>query len=402
MAKVAVLGYGTVGSGVVEVLDTNASELCESAGEKVELKYILDLRDFPGDRHETQVVHDINIILDDPEIDVICETMGGIEPAFSFEKSALERGKSVCTSNKELVAAHGPELVELAKKNGASYLFEASVGGGIPLLRTIKDSLRHEKIDSITGILNGTTNYILTKMDKEGVGFETVLRKAQEKGYAERNPEADVEGYDACRKIAILASLMSGKHVNYEDIYTEGISRISIEDLEYARSLNMAVKLLGICKKNENGFFTMVAPFLIPYENPLAGVNGVFNAINIHGNMIGDVMFYGRGAGKNATASAVVADVVDIVRHKGRHVEINMRSEKAELTPKDNAVRMFFVRVPAQLKEQALEIFGPKIEEVTDSNVRGEFAFCTDMMSERDFEDRLWKMDSVKGYIRLY
>ena len=402
MAKVAVLGYGTVGSGVVEVLDTNASELAQSAGEKVELKYILDLRDFPGDKHETQVVHDINIILDDPEIEVICETMGGIEPAFSFEKSALERGKSVCTSNKELVAAHGPELVELAKKNGASYLFEASVGGGIPLLRTIKDSLRHEKVDSITGILNGTTNYILTKMDKEGIGFATVLKAAQDKGYAERNPEADVEGYDACRKIAILASLMSGKHVNYEDIYTEGISKISIEDFEYARSLNMAIKLLGICKKNENGFFTMVAPFLIPYENPLANVNGVFNAINIHGNMIGDVMFYGRGAGKNATASAVVADVVDIVRHKGRHVEINMNAEKAELSPKDNAVRMFFVRVPAEYKEQALEVFGSNIEEVTDANVHGEFAFCTDMISERDFEDRLWKMDSVKGYIRLY
>ncbi|MCR5669818.1 MAG: homoserine dehydrogenase [Butyrivibrio sp.] len=402
MAKIAVLGYGTVGSGVVNVIDTNAAELAESAGEKVELKYILDLREFPGDKHETQVVHDINIILDDPEIDVICETMGGIEPALSFEKSALERGKSVCTSNKELVAAHGPELVQLAKKNGASYLFEASVGGGIPLLRSIKDSLKHEKIDSITGILNGTTNYILTKMDKEGMGFATVLKAAQEKGYAERNPEADVEGYDACRKIAILASLMSGKHVNYEDIYTEGISKISIEDFEYARSLNMAIKLLAMCKKNENGFFTIVAPFLIPYENPLANVNGVFNAINIHGNMIGDVMFYGRGAGKNATASAVVADVVDIIRHKGKHVDINMNAEKAELTPKDNAVRIFFVRVPAELKEQAVEIFGSGIEEVTDANVHGEFAFCTDMLSERDFEEKLWKMDSVKGYIRLY
>lgn len=402
MAKVAVLGYGTVGSGVVEVLDTNAKEIAESAGEQVELKYILDLRDFPGDKHETQVVHDINIILDDPEIDVICETMGGIEPAFSFEKSALERGKSVCTSNKELVAAHGPELVELAKKNGASYMFEASVGGGIPLIRTINDSLKHEKIDSITGILNGTTNYILTKMDKEGTGFATVLKAAQEKGYAERNPEADVEGYDACRKIAILASLMSGKHVNYEDIYTEGISKIGIEDFEYARSLNMAIKLLAICKRNENGFFTIVAPFMIPYENPLANVNGVFNAINIHGNMIGDVMMYGRGAGKSATASAVVADVMDILKHKGKHIDINMNSEKAVLSTKDNAVRIFFVRVPAELKEQAIDVFGQNIEEVTDANVLGEFAFCTDMISEKDFEERIWKMDSVKGYIRLY
>ena len=402
MAKVAVLGYGTVGSGVVEVLDTNSVEVAGSAGEKIEVKYILDLRDFPGDKHETQVVHDINIILDDPEIEVICETMGGIEPAFSFEKSALERGKSVCTSNKELVAVHGPELVELAKKNGASYLFEASVGGGIPLLRTINDSLKHEKIDSITGILNGTTNYILTKMDKEGIGFATILKAAQDKGYAEKNPEADVEGYDACRKIAILSSLMSGQHVNYEDIYTEGISKISIEDFDYARNLGMAIKLLGMCKKNENGFFTIVAPFLIPYENPLANVNGVFKAINVHGNMLGDVMFYGKGAGKNATASAVVADVIDIVKHKGKHIEVNMKPEKAVLSSKDNAVRMFFVRVPAELKSQAMNIFGENIEEVTGTNVHGEFAFITPNISEKDFEEKLWKLDSVKGYIRLY
>ena len=401
MAKVAVLGYGTVGSGVVEVLDTNAAEVAKSAGEQIELKYILDLRDFPGDKHEAQVVHDINVILDDPEVDIICETMGGIEPALTFEKKALEKGKSVCTSNKELVAAHGPELVELAKANGVSYLFEASVGGGIPVLRSLNDSLKHEKIDAITGILNGTTNYILTKMDKEGMGFNTVLKKAQDKGYAERNPEADVEGYDACRKIAILSSLMSGKHVAYEDIYTEGISKISIEDFEYARALNMAIKLLAMCKRNENGFFTIVAPFLIPYENPLANVNGVFNAINVHGNMLGDVMFYGKGAGKNATASAVVADVIDMVKHKG-HIEVNMTAEKATLTPKDNAVRRFFVRVPENLKDDALELFGNDVDVVKRNSVAGEFAFITDLISEKDFEEKLWKLDSVKGYIRLY
>ena len=402
MAKVAVLGYGTVGSGVVEVLDTNAQEVAKSAGEAVELKYILDLRDFPGDKHESQVVHDINIILEDPEIDVICETMGGIEPAFTFEKNALMKGKSVCTSNKELVAAHGPELVELAKQHNVSYLFEASVGGGIPVLRSINDTLKHEKIDAITGILNGTTNYILTKMDKEGVGFATVLKQAQDKGYAERNPEADVEGYDACRKIAILSSLMSGKHVNYEDIYTEGITKISIEDFSYARKMNMAIKLLGMCKKNQNGFFTMVAPFLIPLENPLANVNGVFNAIDIHGNMLGDVMFYGKGAGKNATASAVVADVIDITKHKGHHIEVNMKAENAQLSPKDNAVRSFFVRVPENKADEAKEIFGSKIEVIEGENVHGEFAFVTDMISEKDFEDRINKLDSVKGYIRLY
>lgn len=402
MAKVAVLGYGTVGSGVVEVLDTNAREVACSAGEAVELKYILDLRDFPGDKHEAQVVHDIDIILNDPEVDVICETMGGLEPAFTFEKKALEKGKSVCTSNKELVAAHGPELVELARKNGVSYLFEASVGGGIPVLRSINDSLKHEKIDAITGILNGTTNYILTKMDKEGASFEDVLKVAQEKGYAERNPEADVEGYDACRKIAILASLMSGSHVAYEDIYTEGITKINSADFAYARSLNMAIKLLGMCKKTSTGFFTMVAPFLIPMENPLANVNGVFNAIDVHGNMLGDVMFYGKGAGKNATASAVVADVVDILKHKGKHIPVNMKAEKAVLTAKDNAVRQFFVRVSESEKDKLTDVFGPEIDIVKSPEVQGEVAVVTDLISEKDFGEKLNKLDSVKGYLRLF
>ena len=402
MAKVAVLGYGTAGSGVVNVLDTNAAEVACSAGEAVELKYILDLRDFPGDKHEAQVVHDIDIILNDPEVEVICETMGGLEPAFTFEKRALEKGKSVCTSNKELVAVHGPELVELAKKNGCSYLFEASVGGGIPVLRSINDSLKHEKIDAITGILNGTTNYILTKMDKEGASFENVLKVAQEKGYAERNPEADVEGYDACRKIAILASLMSGKHVNYEDIHTEGITKINTADFAYARSLNMAIKLLGMCRKTTTGFYTMVAPFLIPLENPLANVNGVFNAIDVHGNMLGDVMFYGKGAGKDATASAVVADVVDILKHKGKHIPVNMKAEAAELSAKDSAVRRFFVRVSETEKDKLFDVFGPEIDIVKSADVQGEVAVITDLISEKDFEDKLQKLDKVKGYIRLF
>ncbi len=402
MAKVAVLGYGTVGSGVVNVLDTNAAEVACSAGEAVELKYILDLRDFPGDKHEAQVVHDIDIILNDPDVEVICETMGGLEPAFTFEKRALEKGKSVCTSNKELVAVHGPELVELAKKNGCSYLFEASVGGGIPVLRSINDSLKHEKIDAITGILNGTTNYILTKMDKEGASFENVLKVAQEKGYAERNPEADVEGYDACRKIAILASLMSGKHVNYEDIHTEGITKINTADFAYARSLNMAIKLLGMCRKTTTGFYTMVAPFLIPLENPLANVNGVFNAIDVHGNMLGDVMFYGKGAGKDATASAVVADVVDILKHKGKHIPVNMKAEAAELSAKDSAVRRFFVRVSETEKDKLFDVFGPEIDIVKSADVQGEVAVVTDLISEKDFEDKLQKLDKVKGYIRLF
>jgi len=400
MAKVAVLGYGTVGSGVVKVLDVNQDEIAKSAGEEVELKYILDLRDFPGDKHEHQVVHDIDTILNDGEIDVICETMGGLDVPYDFEKRALKKGISVCTSNKELVAAHGPELVQLAKENNCSYLFEASVGGGIPILKTLANSLAHEKIDSITGILNGTTNYILTKMDKDGADFSVTLKEAQEKGYAERKPEADVEGYDACRKIAILASLMSGEFVSYEDIDTEGITSITQEDFAYARALNMSIKLLGIAKKNDAGFFTMVSPFLLEPENPLSSVGDVFNAIVVHGNMLGNTMYYGKGAGKEATASAVVADVIDIIRHNGKHIEVNMNTNKAKLSDTGSYVHRFFVRCDKSSKDKAIELFSSEIEEVSSNEVSGEFAFVTDLISERDFKEKYAMLDKAKGYIR--
>ncbi|SDB10328.1 homoserine dehydrogenase [Butyrivibrio sp. INlla16] len=400
MAKIAVLGYGTVGSGVAEVLDVNGACVEDSAGEKIEIKYILDLRDFPGDKHESQVVHDFDVILNDPEIEVVCETMGGIEPAFTFEKKALESGKSVCTSNKELVAAHGPELVELAKKNNVSYLFEASVGGGIPVLRSMNDSIRHERLDSITGILNGTTNYILTKMDQEGADFDAVLKVAQDKGYAERNPEADIEGHDACRKTAILASIMSGQFVKHDDIYTEGITKITGEDFEYARELNMAIKLLGSCKREDGKFFAMVAPFLIPFDNSLSMVNGVFNAIDVHGNMLGDVMYYGKGAGKKATASAVVADVIDIVRHKGKHIDWNLRNVPAEVAPINDDIRNFFVRCDASAETGAKELFGD-VKQVKSDKVSGEFAFITPEMTEGDFAKKFAELDGAKSYLRL-
>ncbi|WP_026499440.1 homoserine dehydrogenase [Butyrivibrio sp. WCD2001] len=400
MAKIAVLGYGTVGSGVAEVLDVNGACVEDSAGEKVEIKYILDLRDFPGDKHESQVVHDFDVILNDPEIEVVCETMGGIEPAFTFEKKALESGKSVCTSNKELVAAHGPELVELAKKNNVSYLFEASVGGGIPVLRSMNDSIRHERLDSITGILNGTTNYILTKMDQEGADFDAVLKVAQDKGYAERNPEADIEGHDACRKTAILASIMSGQFVKHDDIYTEGITKITGEDFEYARELNMAIKLLGSCKREDGKFFAMVAPFLIPFDNSLSMVNGVFNAIDVHGNMLGDVMYYGKGAGKKATASAVVADVIDIVRHKGKHIDWNLRNVPAEVAPINDDIRNFFVRCDASAEAGVKELFGD-VKQVKSDKVSGEFAFITPEMTEGDFAKKFAELDGAKSYLRL-
>ncbi|MCR5344244.1 MULTISPECIES: homoserine dehydrogenase [unclassified Butyrivibrio] len=400
MTKIAVLGYGTVGSGVAEVLDVNAACVEDSAGDKIEIKYILDLRDFPGDKYENKVVHDFDVILNDPEVEVICETMGGIEPAFTFEKKALESGKSVCTSNKELVAAHGPELVEIAKKNNVSYLFEASVGGGIPVLRSMNDSIRHEKLDSITGILNGTTNYILTKMDQEGADFDSVLKVAQDKGYAERNPEADIEGHDACRKTAILASIMSGQFVKHEDIYTEGITKITGEDFEYARELGMAIKLLGSCKREDGKFFAMVAPFLIPSDDSLANVNGVFNAINVHGNMLGDVMYYGKGAGKKATASAVVADVIDIVRHKGKHIDWNLKNVPAEVASTKDDVRNFFVRCDASGESSAKELFGD-VNQVKAAKVSGEFAFVTPEMSEKEFAEKFEKLSGAKSYLRL-
>ena len=315
MIQVAVMGYGTVGSGVVEVIEKNKEEINKKSGEEINIKYILDLRDFPGDPYADKVVHDVELILNDPEIMIICETMGGLKPAYDFTKRALQAGKSVCTSNKELVAVHGPELIRIAHENKCNYLFEASVGGGIPIIRPLNYSLTAEKIDGITGILNGTTNYILSRMEKEGADFEEVLKEAQEKGYAERNPEADVEGYDACRKIAILSSLMCGKNVKYEDIYTEGITKITSTDFAYAHAMGKTIKLLAQSKEADGKFYAMVAPFMISKQHPLYMVNDVFNAVCVHGNMLGDSMYYGRGAGKLPTASAVVADIIDCVKH---------------------------------------------------------------------------------------
>ena len=332
MSKIAILGYGTVGSGIAAVLDTNTAQVAASAGEEVTVGAILDLRDFPGDPHEAQVTHDIETILANPEIEVVCETMGGVEPAYTFSKRAIEAGKSVCTSNKELVATHGPELLELARAHKVSYLFEASVGGGIPVLHAINNSLRHEQIESVTGILNGTTNYILTRMEQEGADFDTVLADAQAKGYAERNPAADIEGHDACRKTAILAGLMSGRYVDPADIPTEGITKVTVEDLREARAAGYCIKLLGSCRQiSDEAIEASVAPFLVPLTHPLASVNDVFNAILVHGNMIGDVMFYGRGAGKEATASAVVGDVLDIIRHRGSTLPVQYSRTPAEL-----------------------------------------------------------------------
>lgn len=386
MIQVAVLGYGTVGSGVVEVIEKNKAEINKKSGEELNVKYILDLRDFPGDPYEDKVVHDVNMILDDPEVKIICETMGGLKPAYDFTKKALSLGKSVCTSNKELVAAHGPELIRVAHENKCNYLFEASVGGGIPIIRPLNYSLTAEKIDAITGILNGTTNYILTKMDREGADFEAVLKEAQEKGYAERNPEADVEGYDACRKIAILSSLMCCKNVKYEEIYTEGITKITAADFVYARAMGRTIKLLAQSKEVDGKLFAMVAPFMISRDNPLYMVNDVFNAVCVHGNMLGDSMYYGKGAGKLPTASAVVSDVVDCARHIGKVIMCFWDDEDVKVSDVSEARRAFFVRVDVAKEKEAIDTF--KSVRVIEADVEGEFAFVTDVMSEKEFNEK--------------
>ena len=320
MVNIAVMGYGTVGSGVVEVIDTNGKRINQRIGEELNIKYVLDLKDFPGNPVQEKIIHDFETIINDEDIQIVVEVMGGIEPAYTFVKRCLLAGKCVATSNKALVAKHGAELLSIAREKNINFLFEASVGGGIPIIRPLNSSLTADEIEEITGILNGTTNYMLTKMFYEGADYDTVLKEAQANGYAERNPEADVEGYDACRKIAILSSLISGQQVDFEDIYCEGITEVTVEDMKYAREMGMTIKLLASSKRQGERLHAIVAPCLLYPEHPLYNVNGVFNSIFVHGNVLGDAMFYGSGAGKLPTASAVVSDVVEAAKNLHRNV----------------------------------------------------------------------------------
>lgn len=403
MVHVAVLGYGTVGSGVVEVIENNHSEVSVKAGEEMHVKYILDLRDFPGDPYEDRVIHDFQTILNDDDISVICEVMGGVGAAYQFTRQALEAGKSVCTSNKELVAKHGAELLEIAKKKNCSYMFEASVGGGIPIIRPINKALTAEKLETISAILNGTTNYILTKMEKEGADYGETLKKAQELGYAERDPAADVEGYDACRKIAILSSLMVGKTVNAEKIYTEGITRITPADFAFAGEAGMTIKLLATSRVLEdNRVLAMVTPALLSKEHPLAVVNDVYNGVFVTGNMLGDVMFYGRGAGKLPTASAVVSDVIDCARHIGRSSIVCIwEREEAELADIGETERAFFIRAKAD-KREAVEGMFPGGRVLTAAGRPEEIGYLTSVMREKEFEEKYARLGSdVRNRIRL-
>ncbi len=403
MVNIAVMGYGTVGSGVVEVINTNGARINQRIGDELCIKYVLDLRDFPGDPIQEKIVHDFDIIVNDPEIQIVVEVMGGIEPAYTFVKKCLLAGKSVATSNKALVAKHGAELLSIARERDINFLFEASVGGGIPIIRPLNSSMTADEIEEITGILNGTTNYMMTKMFYEGSDYDDVLREAQEKGYAERNPEADVEGYDACRKIAILSSLISGQQVDFEDIYTEGITHITKEDMMYAKAMGMTIKLLATSKRQGDLLQAMVAPYLLRKEHPLYSVNAVFNAIFVHGNVLGDAMFYGSGAGKLPTASAVVADVVDEAKHLHRNIMTMWKRDRLELLPFEGTSKRFFVRIsgePEALKAHVESKFG-SVEIVRADGLEGEFGFLTGVLTERAYEENAKEFPGILHRIRV-
>lgn len=399
MIKVAVLGYGNIGSGVVQVLLKNKETIAKKAGDEIVPACVLDLRDFPGDVMEDKVVKDINLITQNPEISIVVETMGGTKPAYAFVKACLEAGKHVATSNKELVAAHGPELLEIAKAHHVSFLFEASVGGGIPIIRPLVSSITSDAVTEITGILNGTTNYMLTKMSEDGLDYDAVLEDAQERGYAERNPAADVEGHDARRKIAILSSLAFGKYVDYEDVYTEGITKITSADFAYAKVLGSRIKLFGTSKKKEDGSISaMVCSVMITNEHPLFAVNDVMNAILVRGESMGDLMFYGAGAGKLPTASAVVADVVNAARNP-KITEI-APYEPGKMTVSDHlkSTHSYFVRVKGSDANAVAESF--KAKHIVDAGIADEFGLITAEWAENEF-DALCENYPVVSVIRL-
>ena len=396
MIKTAVMGYGTIGSGVTEILAENRDVIAAQAGQEIELKYVLDLREFPDSPVADKVIHDFKIIEEDPEVQIVVETMGGLNPAYPFVKACLMAGKHVVTSNKALVAAHGTELLAVARKKKVNFFFEASVGGGIPIIRPLYHCLMGERIEEITGILNGTTNYILTKMDKEGDTFENALREAQNLGYAERNPEADVEGYDTCRKIAILTAMAAGKEVDYQDIHTEGITKITDIDFKYAEKMGVSVKLFGTSRIRDGKVNAYVAPVMINSSHPLYGVSDVFNGIMVRGNMLGVSMFYGSGAGKLPTASAVIADIIEAAQNLKKNVPMGWRDEKQTIEPMERMRFRYFVRFAGSFrnKEQDIKrIFGHT--EVIELYGMDEFAVLTPEMEEGVFRQAASAYDAL-------
>lgn len=405
--NVAVMGHGVVGSGVVEVLLNHEENIAKKAKNKISVKYILDLRDFPGLSYSDRFIKDFNIILKDDSIRVVVEVMGGIHPAYEYVKACLERGKSVVTSNKELVAECGAELLRIAGENNVNFLFEASVGGGIPVLRPIAQCLAANDLYEIVGILNGTTNFILTKMIQDNMPFDDALRLAQQLGYAERDPSADIDGHDACRKICILASISFGKHVYPRQVRTEGIRNITIADTEYAASCNRVIKLIGHSRLLEDGRITAdVYPALISRDNQLAGVNDVFNAIMVRGDAIGDVMFYGRGAGKLPTASAVVADVIDCVKHLQARKYLSWdEGSDTYVAPSEQASTRLYVRAgvenPAAALEQAQSVLGD-ITVLHREKPENEIAFLTPLGTEKILREQIASVSALRSVSVLH
>ena len=405
MAKIAVLGFGVVGSGTVELFYKNKNKIIEKAGTDLDIKYILDIRDFPGSPFEGKFTKDINDILNDDEVTLVAEVMGGVNPAFDFVKSCLERGKSVVSSNKELVAKKGAELLKTAKEHNCNFLFEASTGGAIPIIRPLHQCLAANDITAVAGILNGTTNFILTKMINENMPFAEALSTAQKLGYAEKDPTADVEGHDACRKICILSSLVFGKHVYPDWVHCEGISSITAEDAQYAESWGGAVKLIGSVKRTADGkILPIVRPAFVCGANQLSSVNDVFNGILVYGDAIDQVMFYGRGAGKFPTASAIVADLIDAAKMKGTSISQVWEDSKDNSFIADykEDVLPFYVRVQGVSKDKAKEVFG-EVEFLTRNNCPAdEIAFITPEIKEKDFDEKLAQLGGkVLGTIRV-
>lgn len=395
MMYAAIMGYGTIGSGVAQILEESRQRIAKSAGQEIGLKYVLDLREFPDSPVADRIVHDFQVIEKDEEVKLVVETMGGLNPSYPFVKACLNAGKHVVTSNKALVAAYGTELLQIAREKKVNFFFEASVGGGIPIIRNLYRCLMGEEILEITGILNGTTNYILTKMDREGDPFEAALKEAQSLGYAEQNPEADVEGHDTCRKLAILTAMVTGKEVDYQDIYTEGITRITDMDFRYADKMGTSIKLLGTSKIQDGRVYARVAPVMIGKDHPLYSVSGVYNGILVKSDRLGTSMYYGSGAGKLPTASAVVADLIEAVQNRDRNVAVGWDKDRQAIEDMDTGECRYFVRVEKTeegMEQKVQAVFG-QTEIITLDGV-DELAFLTGRLREGDFKKMAIAYDS--------
>lgn len=399
MKKIAIIGFGVVGSGVYEIIRKNKQVLTKKAGEEIDIKKVLDIRDFSNHEESGLFTKDFNDLLNDSEISIVVETMGGIKFAYDYTKSLLQAGKSVVTSNKELVAAHGDEFFRIAKENNVRYLYEASVGGGIPIIRPLANDVSANEVEEISGILNGTTNYILTKMFRENDSFEAALKTAQELGYAEKDPTADVDGIDASRKISILMSLATGKKINCENVHTVGIRNITAEDVTYAAAIGCTIKLIGNGFVKDGKANASVEPMLIPESCPLASVVDVFNGVMVKGNMVDNLMFYGRGAGKLPTASAVVGDIIDIVRSLEYNPYFTWEEgDDAAVIPYSDVEAKFFVRITEEKRSAVKEVFGDVeiIKGVSD------YGFVSPLMKVSELEAKLEKIGTIVSKMRLF